>query len=51
VLGSELIDQLAEYDAPNYKIEHGKFAGSVTLASLEPRRRANALAALPDRGQ
>jgi len=36
VLGSELIDQLAEYDTPNYKIEHGKFAGSVTLASLAP---------------
>jgi hypothetical protein len=36
VLTSSLIDQLAEYDVPKYKITHGKFLGSKVLSSILP---------------
>ena len=36
VLTSALIDQLAEYSVPNYKITHGKFVGSKVLSSIAP---------------
>lgn len=34
VVTSPLIDQLAEYDVPNYKITHGTFLGSTVLSSV-----------------
>lgn len=33
ILGSELIDQLSEYDVPNFAIDHGTFVGSTVLSS------------------
>jgi hypothetical protein len=33
VLGSALIDQLSEYNAPKFTIEHGTFVGSTVLSS------------------
>jgi hypothetical protein len=36
VLTSQLIDQLSEYNVPNYKIQHGRYLGSTVLASLTP---------------
>jgi hypothetical protein len=36
VVTSALIDQLAEYDVPKYKIGHGKFRGSKVLSSVRP---------------
>lgn len=36
VVTSPLIDQLAEYDVPSYKITHGKFLGSKVLSSILP---------------
>jgi hypothetical protein len=33
ILTSSLIDQLAEYNAPQYKISHGKRIGTITLTS------------------
>lgn len=36
ILKSALMDQLAEYNAPNFTIEHGAFIGSTVLASVSP---------------
>ena len=36
VLTSELLDQLAEYNVPNYEITHGTFLGSKVLSSVLP---------------
>lgn len=36
ILTSELIDQLTEYNAPNYSIEHGTFLGSTVLSDINP---------------
>jgi hypothetical protein len=36
VLTSSLIDQLAEYDVPNYKIGHGKRTGTLTVTTPAP---------------
>lgn len=36
IVKSALIDQLSEYSAPNFKIEHGSFAGSTVLSSVAP---------------
>jgi DNA invertase Pin-like site-specific DNA recombinase len=37
VLTSSLIDQLSEYNVPNYKIGHGKRTGTVTITSPAPK--------------
>lgn len=36
VLTSALMDQLAEYNVPNYEISHGTFLGSKVLSSVSP---------------
>ncbi len=33
IVGSSLIDQMAEYDLPHHAIGHGKFVGTITLAA------------------
>ena len=38
VLTSPLIDQMAEYNTPNYKIGHGSYLGSTVLATPKPSR-------------
>ena len=37
VLGSALLDQLAEYNVPQYTIGHGKFKGSTTIVKPRPK--------------
>jgi hypothetical protein len=36
ILGSQLVDQLAEYSVPNQTISHGVLIGTVTLATPAP---------------
>lgn len=36
IVKSALIDQLAEYDVPSFKIQHGAFVGSTVLSSVTP---------------
>lgn len=36
IVGSPLIDQLAEYSAPGFAIGHGAFAGTATITDSEP---------------
>lgn len=38
ILTSSLLDQLAEYNVPNYPITHGRRVGTVTLTSPTPKK-------------
>lgn len=38
ILTSSLLDQLAEYNVPNYSITHGRRVGMVTLTSPTPKK-------------